>query len=244
MSDHCWTDGSATCVGSRTSAFGALISSFRQFSDLSYRSSWQWHLRPEGPGACAYLWSIIAILAPFTVFGLEQIGLRHLVTSPARQHAILVSALRHSVALVGIALASTAIALLGGRAGASPGLGALAAPMLFFMPSEAINGVFKARERMAWIAAPRIAVGCIAAAVTGAIALASGVLVDFVAIRVSEAALLAAGILIALRLADDTWPRSTVDRALVRSFFVRGFTPVLGVPLRSRLHAHRPSHAL
>ena len=183
------------------------------------------HLGPEGFGAYAYLWSIIAILAPFTVFGLEQVGLRHLVTSPARQHEILGSALalRLAGALVGVVLASIAVALLGGPVGASPELGALAALLLLFMPSEAINGVFKARERMAWIAAPRVAVSCIAAAVTAAAVIVGGVLQDFVAIRVAEAAVAAAGTLLALRLADGVWPRFTVDRALVRSLVREGW---------------------
>ena len=183
------------------------------------------YLGPDGFGAYAYLWSIIAILAPFTVFGLEQIGLRHLVTTPARQPAILGSALalRITGALVGVALASAAIALLGAPIGASPELGAFAALSLLFMPSEAINGVFKARERMAWIAAPRIAISCVAAAVTAAAVLVGGVLADFVAIRVGEAALVAAVTLLALRLADSAWPRFKVDRALVRSLLREGW---------------------
>ena len=183
------------------------------------------YLGPDGFGAYAYLWSIIAILAPFTVFGLEQIGLRHLVTTPARQPAILGSALalRITGALVGVALASAAIALLGAPIGASPELGAFAALSLLFMPSEAINGVFKARERMAWIAAPRIAINCAVAAVTAAAVLVGAVLADFVAIRVGAAALAAAGVLIALRLADNAWPRFKVDRALVRSLLREGW---------------------
>ena len=150
-------------------------------------------LGPERFGGYAYLFSIAGLMAPLTSFGLEMILMRRMAVELGPREATLGTALalRFAGALAGLALAVGAVAVFGGPAGVTPGLMALAGLTLLFMPSDTFNAWFMARERMVWIAVPRIGAAIFVSATALGLVIAGAGLTAFVALRAGEAALLA-----------------------------------------------------
>jgi O-antigen/teichoic acid export membrane protein len=195
------------------------------------------HLGPEQFGALSYLFSVVGLMAPLTVYGLEQIAMRRLVTHPENRDHILGTALviRASGACVGVVVAIGFVVLAGGPEGVTVELTLIAALLLPCLPSEAFNGYFKATERMAWVAVPRIVVRFAnAAAAIWLILVGAGVL-GFTALRSVEAFLLALTAVISYRLVTKAFFSLRVDPALIRSMLREG-TPLFLSALASVIY--------
>ncbi len=185
------------------------------------------HLGPDGFGTFAYIFSVVGLFVPLTVFGLEHFTIRRLVTTPEEQSATLGTALllRSAGAIAAFILAVCVPLIVDGPKDATFGLMVLAGLMLIVLPSETLNCVFRARERMAWIAVPKSAIAAIIAVITALLVLLDTPLFGFVAVRLGEAALLAVVTWIALRRFLGRGLRLTLDRELAWTMLRTG-TPL------------------
>lgn len=185
------------------------------------------HLGPNGFGAFAYIFSVVGLFVPLTVFGLEHFTIRRLVTTPDEQSATLGTALllRSAGAIVAFILAICVPLIVDGPKDATFELMVLAGLMLIVLPNDTLNCVFRARERMAWIAAPKSAVAAIIAAITAILVWQDAPLSGFVAARIGEAVLLAVVAWIALSRFLGAAPRLSLDRELAWAMLRTG-TPL------------------
>lgn len=149
------------------------------------------HLGPERFGAYAYLFSLAALFAPLSAFGLDAIVMRRSVAAPEARDTTLGTALaiRIGGAVVGLSAAIGTVVVFGGPRMATWELMAIATLTLLFLPAETFNAWFKAQERMAIVALPRIAVVLLIAIAALWLVWRDAGLSAFVALRAGEAAL-------------------------------------------------------
>ena len=182
------------------------------------------HLGPERLGAYAYLFGLTALLMPLAQFGLETIVMRRSVSEPEHAQMTLGSAmsLQATGALIAATLAVGFVALAGGPAGATPMLALLAALTLIAQPWESLNAWLKARERMARVVLPRIAVAICVAGLAVMLLLREASLGAFVALRGVEAAGLALAATLAYATTRDAPGRPHVARLEIRRLLREG----------------------
>ena len=175
------------------------------------------HLGPERLGAYAYLFGLATLLMPLAQFGLESIVMRRAVAEPDGARATLGSAMAVQVggAVAGVALSVGFVALAGGPAGVTPALALLAALTLAAQPLETLNAWLKARERMARVVLPRIAVALVIAAAALVLLRREAPLDAFVALRGAEAVGLALAAALAYATAAGAPGRPHVSRVEV-----------------------------
>lgn len=151
------------------------------------------HLGPERFGAFTYLFGLAGLLLPLAMLGLEGILMRRAAAEPARMHGVLATgmALRFGGAALAAALTVAAAYLLPPPGGAAPALAFLAIVFLLARPGESLAIMFKAEERMAWVAIPRMVVVTLIAAATLYLVWRGAGLEAFVALRAAEALALA-----------------------------------------------------
>jgi O-antigen/teichoic acid export membrane protein len=187
-------------------------------------------LGPERFGAYAYIFSLIGLAAPLTSFGVELVLMRHLAADPQARDITIGTAiaLRLVGGLTGLALTVGAVAVFGGPAGVSTGLMALAGIVLLFHPADTFNAWFMARERMAWIALPRIGSALLVAGSALGLLLAGAGLTAFVALRAGEAALLGLIAGGAYAIATRAFGRLRLSRAMVSQLIREGWPLFVG----------------
>lgn len=185
------------------------------------------HLGPDRYGTFAYVFGIVGLFAPLTVFGLQHFTIRRLVSTPEEHAATLGTALliRSAGSIAAFILVIFVPLIVDGPRDATIELLALAGLMLIALPSETLNDVFRARERMGWIAAPKSAVAAIIAIATVLLVWRDASLIGFVAVRVGEAVLLALATWIALSQFLRGAPRLAFDRDLAGTMLRTG-TPL------------------
>lgn len=160
------------------------------------------YLGPSQFGALGYLTSIIALLMPFTVFGLDVIVLRQFVAQPASIGSVLASslAIRFFGSLAAVALALAFFDIAGGPDGTSLYLLAIASIGLVAAPWQSLNLYFKAEERAAVFALPRILIViCAAVAILILVGLGYG-LESIIWLKALESAALALAAVITFAL--------------------------------------------
>ena len=183
------------------------------------------YLGPSQFGALGYLTSIVALLMPFTVFGLDVIVLRQFVAHPASMGSVLASsmAIRLFGSVVAVALALAFFDIAGGPAGTSLYLMAIASISLIAMPWQSLNLYFKAEERPVIFALPRIVI-VIAAAVAILILIDRGYgLESIIWLRVFETAAMALAAIIAFVLFARHRISITVDTVQLHTLLRQGF---------------------
>lgn len=181
------------------------------------------YLGPRGFGALSYIFSIVGLLSPLTSFGLDVITLRRLVSDPADEGRTLGTAMtiRGAGATMALAAAIGFIFAFGGPDGVTLGLAAFAALVLPFQSTAALDTYLKAKEKMTWIAAPKMVVRGIMAVATIGVVVGGGTLSSFVALRVLQAALIALAAVGAYAVVSGRI-RLTVDAAQIRSMLGEG----------------------
>jgi PST family polysaccharide transporter len=182
------------------------------------------HLGPERFGAYAYLFSVAGLLTPLTVFGLEAIAMRRLVSNPDQRDQILGTALLIRIvgSLIAVAASIGFVASFGGPEGVTVGLMALAALILPFLPSDVFNNYFKATGRMAWVAVPRIAVqSAIAIGAIWLVFTGAGI-AGFTTLRIGESVLLAVEAALAYQIVAKALFRMHIDWRLLQILLREG----------------------
>ena len=152
-------------------------------------------LGPEGFGAFVYVFGLAGLFVPLAGFGLDAILIRQLVAQPEARDRTLGTAIaiRMAGAVVGLAAAIGVVVQFRGPELVTAELMALAALSLLFLPGDTFNVWFKAQERMALVALPRIAAVVIVGVAAILLAWSGAGLSAFVALRAGEAALFALG---------------------------------------------------
>ena len=182
------------------------------------------YLGPSQFGALSYLTSIIALLIPFTVFGLDAIVLRQLVSLPHTAGPVLGSSLLirtfGSALAAGLALGFFAIA--GGPEGTSFHLMAIAAIGLIAAPWQSLNLSFKAEERVAILALPRTLIVIAAAASTLVLIYRGYSLESFIWLKSMEAVTMALAAVITFITLSRRKVGVTVDTAQVTALARQG----------------------
>ena len=117
------------------------------------------------------------------------------------------------MAAFGLAVAFPLV--VSGPEAATPALMALAALVLIAAPSEALNGVFRAEERMGWIAVPKSIMASVTAVIAAILVWAGTSLTGLVLLRGVEAILIGVATGLALRRFLGGFPRLRIDPAKV-----------------------------
>ena len=188
------------------------------------------HLGPDRFGAYTYLFSLVGLFAPLAMFGLEAIVMRRSVAAPEAGDKTLGTALaiRLGGALVGFSTVVAAVVLFGGPGMVAPQLTVIAALILLFLPGETFNAWFKAQERMALVALPRIAVVLLVAIAALLLVWSDAGLVSFVILRAGEAALLGLSAAIAFAVATRYRIRPSPAPELLVPMLREGWPLLLG----------------
>ena len=118
------------------------------------------HLGPQEFGLYAYLFSFVSLFSPVAMMGLEAVVLHRHSRYPETRDLTIGTALaiRAVFTLITIALSALLLNVIGGPEDLTARLTFLAAVTLAAMPAGTINDWFKASERMALVALPRLAV--------------------------------------------------------------------------------------
>jgi O-antigen/teichoic acid export membrane protein len=187
------------------------------------------HLGPERFGAYVYLFGLAGLFLPLSMFGLDAIVMRRSAAEPGAADRVIASALviRACGAIAAAAMAVAAVAVWGGPEGATPGLMGMAALILLAQPADTFNAWFKAAERMAWVAVPRIAVSLAVAGAAAWLVHREAGLEAFVGLRAAEAGLMAAGALLVYLLATMAEAALRPSRALVTAMCREGWPLML-----------------
>ena len=187
------------------------------------------HLGPEQFGAYVYLFGLAGLFMPLSMFGLDAIVMRRSAAEPDAADRVIASALviRAGGAMAAAAMAVAAVVVWGGPEGATPGLMAMAALILLAQPGDTFNAWFKAAERMAWVAVPRITVSLAVAGAAAWLVHREADLEAFVGLRAAEAGLMAAGALLVYLLATRAGAAFRPSRALVTVMFREGWPLML-----------------
>ncbi|MBL4558001.1 MAG: flippase [Rhodobacteraceae bacterium] len=147
------------------------------------------HLGPERFGAYAYLFALAGLFIPLALAGLDAPVMRRAAADPAQRDRLIGTALaiRGAAAVLAALLAFGLFLAIGGPPGTAPGLMAAACLVVLAAPAESFNTWFRAAERMAWIALPRIAVALAVAGVALVLVWRQADLPAFVALRAGDA---------------------------------------------------------
>lgn len=177
------------------------------------------HLGPERFGSYAYLFVLAGLFAPLTASGLDPILMRRSAVAPEESGETLGTAflIRFCGGILGGALAVIAVVAFGGPEGATWELMAVTALTLVFLSGDTFNAWLKAREAMAWIALPRIAVALAIAGATVWLVFSEAGLGAFVALRSGEAGLLALAAIGTYAMTTGRMRRLRLNRGLVKA---------------------------
>jgi len=188
------------------------------------------HLGPERFGAYAYLVSLAGLLLPLALVGIDAPLMRRAAADPACRDVLIGTALaiRGVAAGLAAALALSLFMWIGGPAGTSAGLMAMACVLLLAAPANSFAGWFLAAERMAWVALPRTAVALGVAGVALWLVWRDAGLPAFVALRAGEAAAVGLAGLAAWAVATGALRRLAFSARLARDLLREGWPLLLG----------------
>ena len=182
------------------------------------------HLGPEEFGVYGYAFAVIALLTPLTVLGLDAIATKDLVEEPGKRGSILGTTL--ALRVVGCAfaflLAAAIVAIPGGPSGLSTAIILTAAITLVFAPFQAITTYFKAIEKPALVAIPRIAITILVLAGMIGLIVTQADLASFVRLRALEAAGMALAAIASLVAFGKLKSRLRIDPGLLMPMIKRG----------------------
>ncbi len=180
-------------------------------------------LGPDQLAAYAYVFSIVAILAPVGRFGLDAIILRQVAIDPDNPAHVLTNSIVLSIMTSLFALAASVafVALWGGPSGVTVTLMFFAGLTILVIPAEFPVLYLKAIERVGLVTVLRSVTAVIAGIVIAIAALSGAGLLDFVILRAFEAvAVGAAGVLAAALLAPCArmvWPSAASIRHYLKA---------------------------
>jgi O-antigen/teichoic acid export membrane protein len=188
------------------------------------------HLGPERFGAYAYVLSLAGLLLPLALVGIDAPLMRRAAADPACRDVLIGTALaiRGVAAGLAAALALSLFMWIGGPAGTSAGLMAMACVLLLAAPANSFAGWFLAAERMAWVALPRTAVALGVAGVALWLVWRDAGLPAFVALRAGEAAAVGLAGLAAWAVATGALRRLAFSARLARDLLREGWPLLLG----------------
>jgi O-antigen/teichoic acid export membrane protein len=188
------------------------------------------HLGPERFGAYAYLFALAGLFIPLALAGLDAPVMRRAAADPAQRDRLIGTALaiRGAAAVLAALLAFGLFLAIGGPPGTAPGLMAAACLVVLAAPAESFNTWFRAAERMAWIALPRIAVALAVAGVALVLVWWQADLPAFVALRAGDAGALGVAAVLAYGLATGALRRLALSARLARELLREGWPLLLG----------------
>ncbi len=182
------------------------------------------HLGPAAFGVLGYLAGFTALLLPLAVFGLDAIVMRQLVSNPDDTAKILGSSL--AIRLAGSLLAAVLMLILFSMFNGPPlatfSMAAIASIVIIAAPWQSFNLHFKATERPALFAVPRIFVVVTVAIATAYYVWLGGKLEGFVWIKSAEAVVLGLAAILAYFWARRKRPKLRIARSEVQSLAKQG----------------------
>lgn len=187
------------------------------------------HLGPDAFGTYTYLFGLVTLFTPLASFGLSEIMMRHVATSPDAAHEMLGAALLIQAfgALIGAALAVLSVLIFGGPTGVTVLLIAVASLRLLAQPGEVYNAWFMARERMGLVVLPRMLVALTIAVATLMLVLRGAEFSAFVSMRTVEGVLLGVVAIVVYAVATGTVPMPRFDLAHLRPLLREGWPLLL-----------------